>query len=497
MSTEEQDFVFPPRRTNGIFGRIGLGQAIAVLIGIALPWLGIRSGSPIVFAFASAAGACVVAVAFSRIGGRAITQWVRPVLGAVWSQVRGSHVYRGAVFGPSSLAHRMDLPGDLAGLRMLSAPSPDGHTRIGLVLDESSETVTAALMTEGTPIILEDTAEQASRLDEWEAVMESTTDEDGAVSRWQLLFRSMPDSTNLAQRYYLDRTTDREAPSAQALRELVSQAAPVGQRHEVFVAVAFDLARLSGEIKSTGGDDEAIGIVVVERLAELQRQIAEARIPVRGWLSPGHYAAVIHSQFDPDSLPLYDLQAGRDSELDPRAAGPSATERQWRAFVHDSAFSSTIWVHEMPRRPVSRNWLTPLLQHNDVRRAVTLVAEPLGVSRAERSINNQRLAAGGSIHAKARHGLVIDARTRRELDAAERLDDEIAEGAGYFRYSMLVTCTAPDMVSLRTAVTAVRRRLTRIRCASMVLYGEQDQGFYAAALPLARGLAPMWSLTGT
>jgi hypothetical protein len=494
---EDQEFVYPPRRTNGVFGRVGLGQAVAVVVGIALPWIGIRSGSVIVFAALAALGVGVVWCAFWRIGGRALTQWVRPVVGALWSQLLGSRIYRGAVFGPSSLAHGMDLPGDLAGMRMLSAPSPDGRSRVGLVLDESRRTVTAALLTEGTPIILEETAEQSSRLEEWEAVMESTTDEGGAIARWQLLFRSMPDATNLAQRYYLDRVVDRESPAAQALQELVSHAAPAGQRHEVFFAVSFDLSRLAGDIKASGGDDDAIGIVVVERLAELQRQVAEARIPTQGWLSPGHYAAVIHSQFDPDSLPLYDLQAGEDGELDPRVAGPSATERQWRAFLHDSAVSSTIWVHEMPRRPVKRNWLTPLLQQADVRRAVTLVAEPLAVSRAERSINNQRLAAGGSMYAKARHGLLIDARTRKELDAAEQLDDEIAEGAGYFRYSMFVTCTAGDMAALRTAVTSVRRRLTRIRCASMVLYGEQDQGFYAAALPLARGLSPMWSLTGS
>lgn len=494
---EEQEFVFPPRRLNGVFGRVGLGQAVAIVIGIALPWAGIRTGSPVAFAALAAAGVAVVALAFTRIGGRSLTQWMRPVFGAAWSHLRGAHVYRGAVFGPDSLAHRMDLPGDLASLRMLSAPGPDGRQRIGLVVDEANRMVTAALLTEGTPIILEESAEQSSRLNEWEAVMESTTDEDGAIARWQLLFRSMPDATNLAQRYYLDRVGDRGTPSAEALRELVSQAAPAGQRHEVFFVVAFDLSRLAGEIKAAGGDDGALGIVVVERLAELRRQLGEARIPVKGWLSPGHYAAVIHSQFDPDSLPLYDLQAGEEGELDPRAAGPSATERQWRAFLHDSAVSSTIWVHEMPRRPVQRNWLTPLLQQSDVRRAVTLVAEPLGVSRAERSINNQRLAAGGSIYAKAKHGLVVDARTRRELAAAERLDEEIAEGAGYFRYSMFVTCTAPDMASLRAAVTSVRRRLTRIRCASMVLYGEQDQGFYAAALPLARGLSPMWSLTGS
>ncbi|KAA2245940.1 hypothetical protein F0L68_40985 [Solihabitans fulvus] len=493
---DEPQYVFPPRRTNGVIGKISLAQMAAIVLGIALPWLGVQMGSIVVFAVLLVAGGAIVWFSFMRIGGRFIGEWARPAAGALWSWLRRSGVYRGAVFGPGSLAHRMDLPGDLAGVRMISAPNPDGHNRVGLCVDEVHRTVTAALLTQGTPIVLEESAEQQGRLDDWEAVMESMTDTDTAITRWQLLFRSMPDSTNMAQQYYLDRVPDRDTLPAQALRELVSQAAPTAQRHEVFFVVALDLDRLAGDIKASGGDDAAIGVVAVERLAELQRQITEARIPVRGWLSPGHYAAVIHSQFDPDSLPLYDLQSSPRHELDPRTAGPSATERQWGVYRHDSAVSSTLWVHELPRRRVKASWLAPLLQQGDVRRSISLVAEPLPVDRAERSVRNQELAAGGTIYMKQKHGLVVDSRTVKEFQAAQRLDEEIAEGAGYVRYSMFVTVTAATPEELRRAVTAVRRRLTRIRCMSMVLYGEQDQGFFTS-LPLARGLSPMRGLTGS
>jgi hypothetical protein len=510
LMQEEPTYTFPPRRTSGVIGKVGLGQLITVVIAIALPWLGVQSGSLVAFVLLLVAGIGLVGLAFWRIGGRYSVEWVRPLSAAVWSRMRGSAMYRGAVFGPSSLAHRMDLPGDLAGARMISAPHPDGRARVGLVLDEAQGTVVAALLTEGTPIVLEELAEQHGRLQDWESVMESTCDPDSGIARWQLLFRSMPDATNAAQRYFLDRAARGNGPGGnpagpgtdgglaqQALRELVSQAAPASQRHEVIFAVAFDLDRLAPEVKASGGDDEAVGVVVVERLMELQRQISDARIPVRGWLSPGHYAAFVHSQFDPESLPLYDLQSSGEHEMDPRTAGPSATERHWRYYLHDSAVSSTVWVHELPRRPVKANWLALLLQQSEVRRSVSLVAEPMQPSRAERSINNQRLAAAGTIYAKHRHGLIIDSRTRKELAAAEQLDEDLAEGAGYFRYSMFVACTAPDTERLRRAVTSVRRRLTRSRCMSMPLYGEQDQAFFAAALPLARGLSPMRGLTGS
>lgn len=497
MAEHEHDpvYTFPPRRTNGILGKVSAAQGVAVVIAIGLPWAGIRSGSPAAFGALTAAGLALAAVAFVRVGGRYLTEWLRPALAAVWSRATGQASYRGAVFAPDSLRTGMDLPGDLAGLRMLNAPSPDGQARIGICVDEHARTATAVLLTEGTPIVLEETSEQLSRLAAWESVMESTTDGDAAIARWQLLFRSTPDATNVAQDYYLDHAVHRDAAPARALRELVSHAAPAAQRHEVFFAVAFDLSRLAGDIKASGGDDDAIGVVVVERLAELQREVVEARIPVRGWLSASHFAAVLHTQFDPDSLPLHDPRG--DETHDARVAGPSAAERKMRVYHHDSAVSATVWVQEMPRRPVRSNWLAPLLQQSDVQRCISLVAEPLSPDRAERSVRNQRLAAKSSLDVKARHGLVADARTTQEHDAAEHLDDELAAGAGYFRFHMFVTVTAADPERLRVALTSVRRRLTRVRCSSMVLYGEQDQGFFAGALPLARGLAPMRGVTGS
>lgn len=492
----DEEYTFPPRRINGVLGKVTFAQLLTIVIAIALPWLGIRSGSVGAFAALAVAGCLLVWLAFTRVGGRHLTAWCRPVVAVMWSRLRGLATYRGAVFAPGSLRERMDLPGDLVHLRMVSAPHTDGRTRIGLVVDDKAGTVTAALLTEGTPIVLEESTEQAGRLNDWEAVMESTCDSDSAVVRWQLLVRSMPDTTNTAQQYYLDRVQDPEQLAAQALRELVAHAAPSGQRHEVFFVVSFGLAGLASEVRAAGGGDEALGVVVVERLAEIQRQMADARIPTQGWLTPGHYAAVIHTQFDPDSLGLYD-PTGHSAEIDPRTAGPSATERQWALFLHDSAVSSTVWVHELPRRPVTGSWLSPLLQQTDLRRSITLVAEPLDTARAEKSITSQRLAAAGSIYLKERHGLVVDARTQKELDAAQRLDDELAGGEGYFRYSMFVCCSAPDADQLRRAVASVRRKLTRARCSSMVLFGEQDQAFFAAALPLARGLAPMRGVTGS
>jgi len=84
---------------------------------------------------------------------------------------------------------------------------------------------------------------------------------------------------------------------------------------------------------------------VLERLPDLERGVRDAQITTKGWLRPGQYAAVLKTQFDPESLPLHDILGGQLSELDPRLAGPAATERSWKSFRHDSAVSRTVWVH--------------------------------------------------------------------------------------------------------------------------------------------------------
>ena len=280
-----------------------------------------------------------------------MTAYLHPVLATVGDRLTRRGVFRGAVFSPASLAHRMDLPGDLVNYRSVAVPTPDGRSSVGLMVNDREKVACAALLTFGSAMLLEGSTEQGMRLDDWEAVMEGFCADGAGVSRWQLLARTAPDVVNVASRHAREHAVVRTGPAWQATQELIAQAAPAAQRHEVYLIVAFDLRALGDEIASLSegsSRDEAIGVVVLERLLDLERGITEARIESRGWLRPGQYAALIHTQFDPESLPLHDVLAGQDHDLDPRLAGPSATERAWKSFRHDSAVSRTVWVHELP-----------------------------------------------------------------------------------------------------------------------------------------------------
>lgn len=497
-----RQYTYPPRPTAGLLGRFGLVDlaffAAALLIayvGVQLAWV----SKWWLFGLLAVA-LLVAAIPFPRFGGRPLTAYLVPMLTVLGDRITRRGVFRGAVFSPSSLAYAMDLPGDLVHYRSVAVPTPDGRSQVGLLVNDREKVACATLLTFGSSVMLEGSAEQDLRLDDWEAVMNGFCSEGAAVSRWQLLARTAPDVVNVAARHVRERATVRSGPPWEATQELISQAAPSAHRHEVYVTVAFDLRRLGqeiGQLSSGSADrDTAIGVIVLERLLDLERGVRDAQITTQGWLRPGQYAAVLKTQFDPESLPLHDILGGQMSELDPRLAGPAATERSWKSFRHDSSVSRTVWVHELPRRPVGSNWLAPVLQQSGFRRTLSLVAEPLGEVKAAASAERQALRADSSATQNRKLGRPDSARLRKERAAAADQDEAQAAGDGIFRFSLFLTITAPDEATLTRQTLAARRQLTRARCQSVVLYGEQDQAFFASALPLARGLAPMRGVAG-
>lgn len=498
----QRQYTYPPRPTAGLLGRFGLVDLIFFAVALVLLYLGVQWATTSIWVMAglSAAALLVGAVPFPRFGGRPLTAYLVPILTVLGDRVTGRGAFRGAVFSPSSLAYAMDLPGDLANYRSVTVPTPDGKSLIGLMVNDREKVACATLLTFGSAVMLEGSTEQDLRLDDWESVMNGFCSEDSAVSRWQLLARTAPDVVNVAARHVRERAQVRSGPAWEATQELISQAAPSAHRHEVYLTVAFDLRKLAQEIGelSTGSSDRdtAIGVVVLERLLDLDRGVREAQITTRGWLRPGQLAALVKTQFDPESLPLHDILGGQISELDSRLAGPAATDRSWKSFRHDSAVSRTVWVHELPRIPVRSNWLAPVLQQSGFRRTLSLVAEPLGQVKAASSAERQALRADSSAEQNRKLGRPDSARLRKERQAATDQDEAQASGDGIFRFSMFLTITAADEATLTRQTLAARRQLTRARCQSVVLYGEQDQAFFASALPFARGLAPMRGVAG-
>ncbi|MEH0930930.1 SCO6880 family protein [Micromonospora sp. CPCC 205558] len=490
-------FQFPPRSTRGSvlgfsWGQIGTAVAGVICLVIAANLLTVgRQG---------AAGGMVllslllITVGLLRLRGRRVTEWTPIVVGALVQRAARQDRYRGGAFAASPGAEHLHLPGPAAGYRWVPALAADGLTEVGLLHHRREGTVTAALICAGSNLVLADTSVQQQRLASWADVLNllGTEYADSGLVRWSLTARAVPDTGNRAQRYLVQRAVDTSSPAYESLAELTAAAAPSTQRHEVYLAVVFDLKRLSAEIADAGGTDAAIATVILDKLAGIDTSVRESGVETGGWLTPRAYAAVLRTQFDPQDQPHVDMRAGTQAGVAPHMGGPVAAENiGWSSYRHDSGVSQTLWVYEMPRQPVAMTWITALYTRTVGRRAVTVVAEPVPAQLAQLATRRDKVARAGDEVTKRKMRLVRTAREDEEARSVEQIDREQAAGHVRYRYSVLVTVTADSEEQLRHDVRAIKRVLGRAGCQAVVLYGEQDQGFVAGALPLARGLKPI------
>jgi len=494
-------FQFPPRSSRGsvlgfTWGQIGLAVAgvIAGVVGLNL----LGAGRPWFAGGMFGLAAVLIALGLMRVRGRRVTEWLPILVGALLQGAARQDRYRGAVFAPNSVAAHPDLPGPAAGYVWLPAIAADGMTEIGLLHHRAEKTVTASLLCSGANFLLADTSVQDQRLVDWANVINilgADYGEHGLV-RWALSARAVPDTGNRAQRYLVNRAIDTRSTAYQSLAELTAAAAPTSQRHEVYLTVVFDIQRMSAEISDAGGSDAAIAVVVLDKLTGVEATVAESGVATHGWLGPRAYAAVLRTQFDPADQAVIDMRGasggGIPAGVSPRMAGPTAAEKVgWNVYRHDSGWSQTLWVYEMPRQMVGATWLTPMYTRTTCRRTVTLVAEPVPAALAQLASRRDKVARAGDETTKRKLRLVRTAREVEEARSVEQIDREQAAGHVRHRYALLVTVTAGGEAQLKHDVRAVKRILGRCGCEAVVLSGEQDQAFAAGALPLARGLKPM------
>lgn len=490
-------FRFSPLESRGVLLGLSLGRLVALVTALALAVLAFRTSSLPLQIVLGVVVLLLVVLGLVRIGGRPLTAWL-PVVLSYWLQrSTRQNVFRGGPFAPNGVENFMALPGPLASCQWLPARAHDGQREIGLIKDKQNGHVIAVLLCSGTNVILEDSSLQERRIGDWGDVMRTLGTDDDSLVRWQVLERTVPDGAGAAEAFIRNRMLPEKAntPAARSLQQLVEVSAPSALRHEVYLAVRFDLKRLAPQIKAAGSTDAAAAAVVVDALYSIERSVADAGVISHGWLPPRGLAAVLRSQYDPVDLPLLESRAvdadGVAPGVAPQLAGPVAAEAHWTFYQHDSGVSQTVWVHALPARDVGRHWLQPLLNQTNCRRSISLVAEPMSSQKAEALARRQMVQHQGDRETRRKLKLVESARVRKEANAVAQEDEEVASGFSRVRYSMFVTVTATDHDALARDISLVRRKLSKAGCESVVLFGEQDQAFMAGALPVAFGLAPM------
>lgn len=450
---------------------IGCG---AVLIGLLTA--GTRGG---LIGFVVLAVAAVLAL--YPVEGRALVDWARPLANFGYTRL----VNKSGYLGGASALHRcrnvrIDLPGLGQHLRVYQARPFDGP----VVALRMGNRWTVVLKVRGANYVLADRATQERRIADWGALLSQCGQEGSRIAALQWLERTVPDSGHDLEQWW-HQHGDQTAPYASAYAELIGQAGPAATQHESYLAVSIDAHKLRRPIRQAGGGPEATTRVLLAEVTWIRQALARADIDVLGMVDAPQLARLIRGQYDPQSAVLLDEH---DRTPSPLTAGPMAAEPQWDHYRTDSGLHAVYWIAEWPSVPVEAAWIYPLIALGGLRRTVSVTAEPIPPSRSMRELRSQRVAKRADEAQRHRLGQVETAQDDEEYAALERREHELVRGHTEYRYTGWITVTATTRDDLESACASVEQAAVRSALELRRVYGEVDQAFLRASLPLTEGV---------
>lgn len=366
-----------------------------------------------------------------------------------------------------------------------------GGTPMGVLRDKKNKTWVAVIAVQGQSFMLLDEGEQTRRLSSWAAVQASMARQGSPISRMQWLERTLTEVGDEMRSFFDERAiTEIGTAAHQSYADLLVSAQPVTQQHETYLVLQVSAAKAGRAIKHAGGGDRGAVAVLYRELDHLQRQLRESDLNVGGFLSGDQLAMLLRTQFDPeDALGLAARQA-RTSEplISARSAWPMATEVAWGHYRTDKMYHITYWISEWPKLGVRPSFLAPLLlTSNGVTRTVSVVAEPIPTAQAVRRVEHAQTARLSDDEIRTGAGYRTGARRRREAEALDRRENELADGHAENRYSGYVTVSGSDLNEVEVAAATIEQVAYQCPVELRRLWGEQDSAFYCT-MPLTKGL---------
>lgn len=483
---------FGPLDRSGVLAGLRTGQLVAIGTGGVLAVWALRTfGSWGSLGMAMTFAAVAVIVSFWPIGGRTIEQWVPVLLSWMASKVTGRNRFTTSapVSGRTSrLEPQPDFPPVLRSIEILSGAAPGNPQGIGVIKDKAFGSYTAVLAAKGRSFALLDQPEKSRRLQSWASVLAGLAREGSLVHRIQWIERTVPDEGHEVRSYLISQATAAEGSDARtSYVDLIEEAGPVTQQHEVLLALSIDVRRAGRAIKLQGGGDTGACEVLRKELTALASRLQGSEIMVSGALTPRLVAKAIATGFDPFKGRQVSSNGNDHGGVPIHLAAPAAAEAEWSCFRSDGAWHATYWIAEWPRVEVDADFLAPLLLRTDAMRTISVVMEPVSPLRAIREVEHDRTSAMADEELRRRVGFLTTARRRREQEALNEREEELASGHAELRFSGYLTVTAKTKEELELACGEVEQTAGQSYLDIRRLYGEQDLVF-SYTLPLARGL---------
>ena len=503
MTENARRYRFGPLERRGLVGSLRPLQTFVLAASLAAGVILMRllpSGVGVLAAIALVLVALVFC--FWPVAGRSADEWL-PVIGRFMTRrASGGHLHlsaapqAGITVAPGREPQPVvSLPAPAVGLELLAAPFRSDA--IGVIKDRRARTYTAVLAVKVSSFGLLDRSEQEARQGSWGSVLASLAREGSPVSRIQWLERTVPADGDEIGRY-VGEAWDRgsvplESLAMQSYLDLAGSAPAVTKDHDLFVCLQIDAKRASRQIKRIGGKlgaDAGASTVLLRELEALGERLGAADVRVVGALRPGMVASALRVAFDPWSRPglarLGSVDRERDG-IDEAAAWPAATETSWATYRTDGALHATYWIASWPRTDVGAAFLSPLLLHAQMVRAVAVTIEPISPLRAIREVESARTNDLADRELRGRMGFMETARRRRMAEATSQREEELADGHAAVRFAGYITVSARSEDELERHCSEIEHAAQMARLEPLRLYGQQEEAF-TYTLPLCRGL---------
>ncbi|MEW1723855.1 SCO6880 family protein [Streptomyces sp. NPDC093109] len=440
-------------------------------------------------------------LAFGRVMGLSADEWIVLAVRHQIAVAKKRNMFLSGVFAPRSERtgeQPMDLPGVLARLRILQAPDGLGG-QLGVVHDPVAGLYTAVARVTFPGLALVDTEKQNARVGSWAAFLRSYCTEDSAVVRLSVHQRCLPDDGAALRSWTAQHITpDAPAAAVTALSELMEGAGPAATTRETYLSVTLSAARARLAIKGAGGGQIGAAAVLVREIQAMHGALSSASLQVVEWLSPRKVAMTVRTAYDPESQLMLATRAvaaeapgweGTGPGVDPALAGPAAAETGWGTYQHDGAWSVSYQVRTWPQSEVYATFLQPLLRpRQNARRSMSLVYEPIGPRRARQELAREKAKRNSARQLRAKTGRDESEDERREALLARSQDAARAAGQGVVRMTAVLAVTVTDLDELETACAELQADAAASGLELRRMWGAQDVGFAAGALPLGQGL---------
>ncbi|MCX4808975.1 hypothetical protein OG594_46845 [Streptomyces sp. NBC_01214] len=469
MNAETQQPLYGGWRRSKSMGiaTLNSGQTVVVVGAMLTPIMVIILGGPL------STLAVTVPIALTVI---ILTVWQRhgmPLMSyaigrARWSlaNMRGETSYR-SVFLPSPEA--LDLPGMVAPTKLIRAEASDGRGSTGLVWNQRTGTMTAALLLNPAGSLLASGTTVRSQVTAWGDTLARLADEDG-VQMAAVTLQITPSSGAALSDHVRGRLDPAAPPLArQAIRELVEGAPRASAQMAAWLSLVIDPA--ASPEKPTGpAESAAVALGALDAV-----DLSGAGVDVLRRATDVDIKRLVRGAFVPSDM---DAPAAQIEELVWHEVGPVAAEDEWTHYQHDGHYSTSWVLREAPRKLVAYDSLLKLLAPGQFTRRVTLVYRVLPTHEAQAVVEREINANDARRQYRERTKRTSTRRERVDAVHAERTAEEEAMGAGMVQWSIYVTTTVDNLADL----PAARREIEKAARSSGGLRFRPAFGGQSAAL---------------